>query len=147
MNTIKNNKLIRSLFGYFRFGKMSAALLISILLMLTGCTKEEGYGGLASISGKVFAYDFDKDGVEIASGYVGDVVVYLGAEGSSEVIDRIRTSHDGSFKFSKLRKGQYNVWVFSQCRNCPNEQEAVIQKVEIKSRKSDIELDVFEINV
>lgn len=124
--------------------KYSWIILMSIVL-LASCTKDEGYGGLASISGKVYAYDFNKDGVEIDQGYAGDIVVYLGAKGNSEIIERGRTSHDGSFKFSQLRKGNYEVWVYSDCEMCVNGHQAVIKEAKVSSKKSKVDLGIFEI--
>lgn len=118
-----------------------------ILLLLTGCKKEEGFGGLATIKGKVYAYDYNNSGLLISEGYAGDIVVYIGAKGKSEVLDRLRTSHDGSFEISSLRKGSYEVWVYSDCSLCPNGVEPVIQEVALDSKKSVVELDVFEINI
>jgi len=128
--------------------KLVYTLSIVVLssFMLSSCEKEEGYGGLASISGKVYAHEFDKNGKE-TEGYIGEVVVYLGTESSSEIIDRIRTKHDGSYKFNMLRKGEYEVWVYSDCNNCPGGQKPEIQKVKIDSKKSHVELDDFVIEI
>lgn len=122
-------------------------IVILSLFMLSSCGKEEGYGGLATISGKVYAYDVDKDGVEIANGYAGEIIVYIGTHESAEIIDRIRTKHDGSYKFNMLRKGEYEVWVYTNCKNCPNGQEPIIQKVKVNSKKSHVELDDFVIYI
>lgn len=111
------------------------------------CKKEEGFGGLGTIKGKVYAYDYNNSGILEAEGYAADIEVYIGVEGKSEILDRIRTSYDGSFEIRELRKGNYEVWVYSDCDLCPNGIESVIQKVTIDKKKSIVELTTFEINI
>lgn len=122
-------------------------LLILTLFIFTQCEKEEGFGGLGVIKGKVYAYDYNNSGVLIAEGYAGDIEVYIGAEGSSEILERLRTSHDGSYEIRGLRKGKYEVWVYSDCDLCPNGIEPIIQKVSIDQKKSEVTLNTFEINI
>lgn len=122
-------------------------LVISILSIFIACKKEEGFGGLASISGKVYAYDYNNSGVLLAEGYAGDIDVYIKAKGSSEELERVRTIYDGSFIFNQLRKGDYEVWVYSDCDRCPNGIEPVIQNIKINGKKDKIELSVFEVNI
>jgi len=123
------------------------SLFAILVCLLSSCKKEEGFGGLASISGKVYAYDYNSSGKLEAEGYAGDIEVYISADGDSEILERGRTSYDGGFIFRELRKGNYQVWVYSDCSKCPNGHEAVVQKVNIPGRKSHIELEVFEINI
>ena len=122
-------------------------LIFSIFTFFISCKKEEGFGGLATISGKVYAYDYNNAGVLMAEGYAGDLDVFIKAKDSSEELERIRTSYDGSFVFNELRKGDYEVWVYSDCERCPNGIEAVIQSVKLSDKKSKIELSVFEVNI
>lgn len=116
-------------------------------IVLFGCRKEEGFGGLASVSGRVYAYDYDKSGVLQAEGYAGDIEVYIGAAGKKEILDRIRTSYDGSFELTSLRKGSYEVWIYSSCDACPNGIEPVIKEFKISSKKEQVDLGIFEINI
>lgn len=120
---------------------------LAVLLTLISCEKEEGYGGLASVLGRVYAHDYSNSGDLLSEGYAGDIEVYIKAKDDKEIIDRIRTIYDGSFQFSQLRKGDYEVWVYSDCKACPNGVEAVIQEVNISGKKSKVELPVFEINI
>lgn len=130
------------------FMKVQFLLIVALIFAcFTNCRKEEGFGGLASVQGKVYAYDYNNSGILVAEGYAGDVEVYIRAEGKSEVLDRIRTAYDGSFEITQLRKGNYEVWVYSDCATCPNGIEPVIRKVSLTEKKSKIELDVFEINI
>lgn len=122
-------------------------LAISIVFTFVSCKKEEGFGGLASISGKVYAYDYNSSGVLLAEGYAGDIDVYIKAKDSSVELKRIRTTYEGSFFFEQLRKGDYEVWVYSDCARCPNGIEPVIKKVTLSDKKAKIELTTFEVNI
>lgn len=117
------------------------------LSTISSCTKEPGEGGLASISGKVFAHDYDKQGNLKAEGYVGEIRVYISVEGSSELLDDVRTQYDGSYEFPFLRKGNYQLWVFTQCDSCVNDQMPVVQKASITERKQRVIMPDFEINL
>lgn len=122
-------------------------IVVSILTIFTSCIKEEGFGGLATISGKVYAYDYNNSGVLIAEGYTGDIDVYIRAKGSNVELNRIRTTYDGTFAFKQLRKGDYEVWVYSDCAKCPNGIEPIIQSVALTNKKENLELSVFEVNI
>lgn len=117
------------------------------VLFLMGCEKEPGFGGLATISGKVYAYDYNNSDRLEAEGYTGDIEVFLAAENSDEILERARTDFKGAYIFRELRKGTYNVWVYSDCDKCTANQEAVIKKVEIKSNKENIRLEDFKISI
>ncbi|MCO5234286.1 MAG: hypothetical protein LC105_00870 [Chitinophagales bacterium] len=119
----------------------------TLALTTISCKKEEGYGGLASVSGRVYAHDYSNSGELLSEGYAGDIEVYIKAKDGKEVIDRIRTIYDGYFQFAQLRKGNYEVWVYSDCKACPNGVEAIIQEVKVADKKSKIELPAFEINI
>jgi hypothetical protein len=125
----------------------SAVFLPLVLLLFTGCEKEAGFGGLASISGKVYAYEYNNSGRLEAEGYTGDIVVYLAAENSNEILERARTDFKGAYLFRELRKGTYHVWVYTDCDKCTNNQEPVVKKVVIKSNKENIMLEDFKINI
>jgi len=129
----------------FRYPALLCTLVLATIF--TSCEKEPGFGGLASISGKVYAYDYNNSGRLEAEGYTGDIVVYLAAENSDEILERARTDFKGAYIFRELRRGSYNVWVFSDCDKCTNNQEPIIKKVVIKSNKEKITLDDFKINI
>ena len=122
-------------------------LILSIFFVFISCKKEEGFGGLASISGKVYAFDYNSSGVLLSEGYAGDIDVYIKAKDSSVELKRIRTTYDGSYIFEQLRKGDYEVWVYSDCSKCPNGIEPIIQSVTLSDKKAKIELPVFEVDI
>ena len=131
--------------------KYSRMLLMSCIGVITvciySCEKEPGFGGLATVAGKVYAFDYNPEGNLTGEGYTGDVEVFISVEGQPGVLDRIRTSFDGSYIFTQLRKGTYVIWVFSSCDSCIDNQEPIKQIVEISSNRQRITLEDFRIRL
>jgi len=101
---------------------LSTLLFVSLTFFFSSCSTEPGSGGVASITGKVYGYQVNMFGTRLDSGYVADQRVYL-AYGDHVVADEdTRTSFNGSFQFSQLKKGSYTVWVVSECFGCPMDQ-------------------------
>jgi hypothetical protein len=125
----------------FRFSLLS----ILSLFTLISCSKEAGEGGSASISGKVFGYDVNTSGVITDSAYAGDYRVYISYGDNSAADNDVRTSYSGDYTFKGLRKGNYKVYVFSQCDTCVFNQNYLVQDVEITSNKQDLILPDFVI--
>lgn len=113
---------------------MGCGLLVAILL--SGCEKEPGKGGLCTIQGKVYGYDINQLGVIHDSGYAGGYKVYL-SYGDNEWTDASETtSPEGGYAFQGLQKGNYRLFVYSECDSCLFNQEVFEQEVELtKSRQ------------
>jgi hypothetical protein len=131
-----------------------ARIVLPLLICSTliSCKKEPGPGGLASIKGKVYAYDFTNGKDLISEGYLGDVRVYIGTEDDSTSFDDVRTSFDGSFEFPMLRKGSYKIWVFAESDTLiytpvPDNRLHYLQKVEISDKKQEVMLPDFVVNI
>jgi hypothetical protein len=114
---------------------------------LFACEKEPGFGGLASVTGRVYAYDYTPTGVLEGEGYTGDIDVFIKVEGDTKELERVRTDLDGSFSFTELRKGTYIIWVYSFCDECTNNQEAFTQTITIEKNKDHIVLEDFKIDI
>lgn len=108
---------------------------VVVLLMIGGCSKEAGYGGLAEIKGKIFAKDVTSSGILKAEGYLGDQRVYISAHDNPAYFDNVRTSYDGSYSFKFLQKGSYDIWAFSDCDTCIWKQKYSIENVTISAKK------------
>ncbi len=123
-------------------------LLALLIIGMTGwvaCEKDPGKGGLASISGKVYGYDYNSVNVLIDSGYVGDVRVYISYGGGTTPDDDVRTGPDGSFAFKGLQKGEYSVWAFTKCDTCAFGTSAVTQQIELTETDQEAILPDFVI--
>lgn len=113
----------------------------SLLLLLTiafGCRKQEGTGGLATIKGRVFAYNIDKNGTVTDSGYMADVRVFISYGTNTWTDNDVRSSFDGSFAFQWLQPGNYKVWAISKCDTCNLGQRSVIREITIKDKKETV---------
>jgi hypothetical protein len=93
----------------------TAIFLVGFLSALTGCLKEPGPGGTATITGKVYAYDYDSEMNNLRTQYYApDEEVFIVYGNDSIFSDRTRTSYDGSFRFEYLRPGSYTIFAYSK---------------------------------
>lgn len=134
--------------------KLKIVLPFLLSIVLISCKKEPGPGGLASIKGKVYVYDFTPGKTLIYEGYMGDLRVYIATAEDSVQFDDIRTSYDGSYEFSSLRKGKYKVWVFAKTDTAstlplpgPDNLLYYMQEVEVKEKKDEVTIPDFIINI
>lgn len=124
--------------------------LITVILLFVGvsaCKKEPGYGGLATVTGRVYVYDYNQSNVLEGEGYTGDWNVYIKADDRPGQLDDISTDLNGYFQFEGLRKGKYTIWVFEDCDTCTDNKRAVKQLIEIKKNNEDIVLPDFKIKI
>jgi len=89
--------------------------LLLIFSLLTGCEKEPGPGGTATLAGKVYAYDYNEEMTNLRTEYYApDEEVYIIYGDDSIYSDRTRTNYDGSYRFEFLRPGNYTVFAYSK---------------------------------
>ena len=126
--------------------KIIALSLISVFAFAS-CTKTEGVGGAATVTGKIRVENYNGSGV-LVNEYDGqDLDVYI-VYGSEDNItdDRVRSSYDGTFEFKYLRKGSYKIYTYSDCVSCANGVDSVIVKeFEITDKKEDLDLGALTI--
>lgn len=127
--------------------KLISMLAISSLLVLSSCKKEPGEGGLATIQGKLYAYEYNNYGDVIDSGYVAGERVYISYGNDGNADDDVRTSYDGSFQFEWLQKGEYAVWSISRCDSCPLSQTYTKQVITIDERRETVTTPDLIINI
>ena len=123
---------------------MSKKILMSFVLLIflfSGCKHSEGYGGLATIKGKVFGKDYNSNGDLISQDYIGDVDVYISKHGETAYFDNINSSYDGSFEFSFLHPGKYDIWVFGDCDSCNWSQTYELKSIEINDKRATVTLE------
>ena len=117
---------------------MKKIIILLFAISFLSCSKEEGYGGLATIKGKVYGKDFNSSGYLVGEGYLGDVSVYISKSGSTNYFDKVDSAYDGSFTFRFLHKGTYDIWVFGDCDTCTWEQTFVKKTIRISSTKQTV---------
>ncbi|NUM51163.1 MAG: hypothetical protein HUU48_08610 [Flavobacteriales bacterium] len=132
---------------------MKLLKIVSILLFTTlalyACKKEAGTGGTNTITGKVFATDFNKEYTKIQGEYyIPDYRVYIvyGTE-NSMYDDDFDTDYNGAYEFNYLRKGTYTIYTYSIDTVEKNYQKLVPikQTVEITGKNEVIVLPDFKI--
>lgn len=128
--------------------KYILGISLLILLTLSSCEKVEGEGGQASITGKVWVDEYLTLNNPSASYYAEEIRVYIiyGNDGSI-FDDDTRTSFDGSYRFEGLRKGEYQVFAYSECvpidTSCPSGLDPVIRNVQLTDNNSEMVLEDF----
>ncbi len=129
---------------------MKRILFIAICaIMLLACKKEEGVGGDASISGRVWTYAVDASVTDTLGEYPAeDTYVYIVYGDNIGFDKRIKTDYNGNFKFSYLYPGDYTLFVYSYDPSPSlDRQSPVIRKVKIEDRKQNVEVEQIEILV
>lgn len=123
--------------------KIVYALSLALLsLAFSGCTKEPGEGGMASIRGKVYKeYRLVVTNPATVQNTVpaADAEVYIVYGDHVSPDDRVMTNAQGEYEFMYLREGKYTVYVFSKDTSGsgsidPDKME-VSREVEITDRK------------
>lgn len=90
-------------------------LVACLLFSLCSCDKEPGDGGSSEIRGSVVKRDYILFPGIYTDGPAQELDVYICYGNDDNAIDdRTRTSFDGSFKFSGLRKGDYRIFIYTE---------------------------------
>lgn len=114
---------------------MKKFIVLLIAISFLSCSKDEGYGGLATITGKVYGKDFNSSGYLVGEGYLGDVSVYISKSGETNYFDKVDSAYDGSFTFKFLYEGTYDIWAYGDCDSCAWDQIFVKKTITISSSK------------
>lgn len=91
-------------------------VVTSLLLISSGCKKDAGEGGMASIRGRVDVIYRAVLTNPIPADTSGafDTEVYINYGDEIGPNDRIRTNYKGEYEFPNLRPGNYTVYVYSK---------------------------------
>ena len=122
-------------------------LLFLSIIGLNSCSKEEGEGGRASISGSVYVRDYNASYTQLLSEYYGpEEMVYITYGDNEFYDDRVRTDPDGKFQFKYLRKGNYTIFVYTEDTTftIASGVEALNQSAEITGKDEEVVLPDFE---
>ncbi len=122
--------------------------LTAILSVLTSCSKEPGTGGTSTITGKVYLKKYNFNFTVLISEYpIHDERVYL-IYGEDDIYSEdFRTHYDGSYRFSNLKKGRYQVFVYSEDSSgtSPSGYIPVIKNIEVTKNNQHVEADTIYI--
>ena len=126
--------------------KHSCSLLM-LFILFTCCSKSAGVGGNSSIKGKVIVNNINVlgDTLNVYEAQDHEIFIIYGNSNNTHD-DKIETSYDGSFEFQYLNIGEYTLYTYSDCLNCPKGQDSVLSfTISIEERKEEIEID--DINI
>lgn len=90
----------------------------SMVILLSGCKKDEGIGGTSTIKGLIMVNDFDHgfqspQPVEVYAARAEKVYVIYGLDHTTYDND-YSTSYDGSYEFKYLQKGKYRIFAYTK---------------------------------
>lgn len=89
--------------------------VVAGMAALSACKKGAGEGGDSTITGKVYAKDYNSSFNTLLGQYYEkeeDVYIIYGDDVS--IGDRTRTSFDGTYQFKYLRPGKYKIFAYSK---------------------------------
>jgi len=126
----------------------SISLIIScfVLLALPSCKKIEGPGGSSTITGKVYIIDKNAAGTVVAEYFAPEEDVYIVyGDGDVSFDDDVKTSYDGTFKFTGLETGNYTIFVYEDCNSCASGTQVALYPVEITDKKSTVDMGIITV--
>lgn len=112
--------------------------LAVIAAILTSCVKEEGVGGNCTLTGKVYAMDYNGSGVLVSEYYAPDERVFIIYGNDVIYSDEFRTNYDGSFRFENLFPGTYKVFAYSECDSCDAPDVPVMDTITFSGNKESL---------
>ncbi len=111
-----------------------------LLLATVSCSKDEGKGGRALITGKLYVKNYNSSGIFKDEYYGPDEDVYIIYGNEPMYGDVIKTNYDGTYRFEYLRKGHYTVFAYSDCDTCASGTMPIMLETDITSSKQVVEL-------
>lgn len=113
-------------------------------MVVSSCSKEAGDGGNSVITGKVLErrYNFFPGGNYTDHAAMDKDVYICYGDDDYTVDDRVRSSFDGTFKFSQLRKGKYRIFVYTEDTSLTSlgSDKAILLETEIRKNRSESDL-------
>jgi hypothetical protein len=123
--------------------KNIVALCLLSGIFVAACRKSEGQGGTSTIQGKIFIQDYNSSGNLQSVYFAPDEDVYLIYGQDSVFGERTRTSYQGLYRFEGLQPGDYQVYAYSKCSNCPSAVSATILSVNIPNKGEFLEVSTI----
>lgn len=123
--------------------------VISILfaiVLLSACSKEPGEGGKNTITGVIVMEEYTEVSNQFVISYPApEERVYIIYGDNAIFADETRTNYDGTFRFDYLYKGDYTIFVYSECLACPSGVEPIFVDIELEERKETFKTDTIYI--
>lgn len=126
--------------------------ITGLLVIISGCKKQAGIGGEASVSGKVYYKNYNSTFTTLISeDYLPDTYVYIVYGNNINYGQRIKTNYKGEFEFKYLYKGNYKIYTYSLDSSAmvngklPISDSAAIVNFSINKRKEKIDLGTLNV--
>ena len=121
---------------------MRLLLCAAMAVLLFSCSKDPGVGGKATVKGIIIKEDWNENTGQFTgiSYPAPDERIYIDYSADGFLDDDVRTNYDGEFEFRWLRKGDYEIVVYSECPTCDSGQEAIRIPVSIGDRKEEVDV-------
>lgn len=119
-------------------------MLIFLVVTITACEKDEGEGGTSTITGRVYAIDYNSEWtVRKGEYYAPGVDVFIVYGNDSIYNDNFETGLGGWYRFDYLREGTYTVYAFSRdsTQQSPSGEVPVIKTVRISDKNETVVVD------
>lgn len=120
--------------------QLSNKILLSLLLipLMYACRKGPGPGGKATITGKIYEYNYNNEFTNLQGAYFkGDHDVFIQYGGENTYSDKVSSHYDGTFEFKYLLPGDYTVYTYSKDSTLVSPGDIVILKeVEIEKKET-----------
>jgi hypothetical protein len=127
-------------------------LVIGLAVLVIGCKKTPGDGGLATIRGKVveeIRFVLTNPATYATEYPAPDEDVWIVYGNNVSPDERVRTNYDGEFEFQFLRPGEYTIYVYSNdttgATDVAPDRMPIIKTITIDERRQDIDLGEFRI--
>lgn len=112
-----------------------AALLGAMVILIAGCKKEPGEGGRSEVRGYVYEQRYVAGTPSGPKRPLPDHRVFI-VYGDGDVYDDdVRTGENGLFAFRWLRKGDYTVYIVSECGEGPGCTKIVKRRASVGRRE------------
>jgi hypothetical protein len=120
--------------------------ILAALLLTIGCTKEPGYGGRATITGKLKVHSYNADFSLLKdSFYLADENVYIVFGDNAANGDDVNTKFDGSFTFENLSVGKYTVFAYSKDISMASPTEYIPKMISVEITDNNQVIDIGEL--
>ncbi|MFN0275267.1 MAG: hypothetical protein ACKVPJ_05955 [Chitinophagales bacterium] len=119
--------------------------LFTSAVSFSACELTPGEGGTSDITGKVYVKEVNGSGIVTAEYFAPDEDVYILFDEDGIFDESTKTSYNGEYQFTFLRKGTYRIFAYSDLNSLSNEKEAVTVEVEITENKQNVEAPLITI--
>lgn len=124
---------------------MKAIFSVLIVLLIVSCSKE-GVGGSGVISGTVKRNIISKNGEFIESIPAINKSVFITYGDENYYNNDLKTDINGYFEFEYLNKGDYKLFVYSDCIDCTSGKKEVSKSTTLKKGgHNEVEIEIDKI--